>query len=81
MCENPILEHGTYGRCSTCGRYRAHGTTSTRLQIAKLLQTVPRGGRDPEVMRRVAQIARVEELLDAEGKLHRWGYDRGGGGG
>jgi hypothetical protein len=63
VCELPVLEHGTYGRCARCGRFRAFGTTPTRL-----------GGRDHVAMRRVEELVAADQAdqpADQMGERHR----------
>lgn len=44
-CKRPVLEHGDYGRCAQCTRYRAFGATPERLARARQLAALPQGSR------------------------------------
>lgn len=63
LCDVPVLEHRSHGRCVVCGRHRAFGMTTAGLEIARVLGAVPNGQRDPGAMRRVEAIAAVERDL------------------
>lgn len=45
ICEDPILDHDTYGSCARCGRRRSFGMTEEHLERARELNKVPAGGR------------------------------------
>ena len=45
VCEWPVLEHDTYGKCARCGRSRSFGTTDEHLPRLRELAAIPHGGR------------------------------------
>jgi hypothetical protein len=45
ICPKPLLDEGTYGRCTRCTKFRAYGTTPQRLARARDLAAVPAGHR------------------------------------
>ncbi|MGI8333463.1 hypothetical protein ACRYCC_26220 [Actinomadura scrupuli] len=45
VCEHPVLEHDSYGRCARCEGYRPHGMTSEHLARARELKAIPAGAR------------------------------------
>lgn len=45
ICQQPVLDHDTYGRCARCNRTRAFGTTAERLARARELSAIPHGSR------------------------------------
>lgn len=45
MCREPLLDHGNYGQCSTCGKYRAWRQTPTIAD--RYLASLPEGSRIP----------------------------------
>jgi len=45
VCEQPVLEHDTYGRCARCNRTRAYGATAEWLGRARELSAIPHGSR------------------------------------
>lgn len=47
VCENPVLDHDSYGQCARCGRHRSFGATAEWIDRARALAAVPRGGRGP----------------------------------
>lgn len=57
LCHNPILPNG-YGKCGTCGQYRAWNTDVS--EADRLLASLPPGSRIPVEMR-----PRLEEIWDA----------------
>lgn len=46
ICEDPVLEHDTYGRCARCDRYRNHGRTPEQTERLRQLAQIPQKGRD-----------------------------------
>lgn len=53
-CEVPgKLMHREYGACSNCDLFREFGREQITTDAARLLKTIPTGGRDAEVMARV----------------------------
>ncbi|WP_406157705.1 hypothetical protein [Streptomyces canus] len=47
LCETPLLDEVTYGRCSRCTKHRAYGTTPQRLARVRVLAAIPEGCRRP----------------------------------
>lgn len=47
VCEWPVLEHDTYGKCARCERTRSFGTTDEHLPRLRGLAAIPHGGRRP----------------------------------
>lgn len=45
VCENPVLEHDTYGRCARCDRHRPFGMTAEDLTRSRELSAIPAGAR------------------------------------
>jgi len=45
VCEQPVLEHDTYGQCARCMRHRSFGTDPERLTRVRELAAIPRGER------------------------------------
>lgn len=45
VCESPVLEYDTYGRCARCGRSRSFGMTEENLVRARELSAIPTGAR------------------------------------
>ena len=45
VCEWPVLEHDTYGKCARCERSRSFGTTAEHLPRLRELAAIPHGGR------------------------------------
>lgn len=45
VCEWPVLEHDTYGKCARCERARSFGTTDEHLPRLRELAAIPHGGR------------------------------------
>jgi hypothetical protein len=45
VCDAPVLEHGNYGRCAVCDRFRPCGFTDANLARARDLHSIPQGGR------------------------------------
>lgn len=45
VCELPVLDSGTYGRCAVCDHFRPHGFTDANLARVRDLQSIPAGGR------------------------------------
>jgi hypothetical protein len=45
VCEWPVLEHDTYGKCARCERSRSFGTTDEHLPRLRELAAIPHGGR------------------------------------
>lgn len=45
VCEWPVLEHDTYGKCARCGRSRSFGTTDEHLPRLRELAAIPHGRR------------------------------------
>jgi hypothetical protein len=57
VCEKPELEHGTYGRCSSCGKARAFGASTAQIDRMRVAAGVPRGRRDWAVYTTVCTMA------------------------
>jgi hypothetical protein len=47
LCDKPLLDEVTYGRCSRCTKRRAYGTTPERLARVRVLAAIPEGRRRP----------------------------------
>lgn len=45
VCERPVLEHDTYGRCARCDRSRSFGATDEWVARARELSAIPKGAR------------------------------------
>jgi hypothetical protein len=60
VCENPVLEHDTYGRCARCDRSRRFGATAGQVERMRLAATVPAGARDRQVYDRVCAMAEAD---------------------
>ena len=45
VCDVPVLDNRSYGRCAACGMFRPFGFTDDDLARARDRQTIPRGGR------------------------------------
>ncbi|MET7475102.1 hypothetical protein ABZT17_12175 [Streptomyces sp. NPDC005648] len=46
LCDKPLLDEVTYGRCSRCTKHRSYGTTPQRLDRARTLAAIPVGRRE-----------------------------------
>lgn len=46
-CTEPAPEHGDYGRCWRCGKYRAFGRTDEQVRRERALAAIPAGTRPP----------------------------------
>lgn len=44
-CEQPVLEHGDYGHCARCDRFRPFGMTAEEIARVRELSAIPHGGR------------------------------------
>jgi hypothetical protein len=47
VCDKPLLDEVTYGRCSRCTKHRSYGTTPGRLARVRVLAAIPEGRRRP----------------------------------
>jgi len=52
VCEWPVLEHDTYGKCARCSRTRAFGTTAEHLPRLRELAAIPHGARQTKEAQR-----------------------------
>jgi hypothetical protein len=48
ICDDPVLEHDTYGKCARCMKSRSFGMTAEGLARARELAAIPAGGRRTE---------------------------------
>ena len=55
-----VLEHHTYGLCARCGKHRPFGMTESALVRARVLASIPHGGRNRHAYERVTLLARTE---------------------
>lgn len=60
LCDDPVFDMKGWGRCARCDGFRSHGATPAVLERQRLLAAVPDGQRDPDVYRRICQMAQVE---------------------
>jgi hypothetical protein len=66
LCPRPRPEHGDYGWCALCGKFRPFGLKEEQLRRMKLLTTIPPGQRDREIYGRYCELARSEQAVVAE---------------
>lgn len=60
LCDSPVLEQITYGRCARCMGFRRYGATPAELQRQRLLASVSKGQRDATVYACVCELAAAE---------------------
>jgi hypothetical protein len=65
QCRDSSAEHGPYGTCARCGNGRAFGDRPGARERQRLLATVPAGKRDPDIYRRVCDMAKADKKVAA----------------
>jgi len=76
LCADPLTEHSGYGRCLSCGRYRAFGRTELQLAQARVLAAVPAGQRDPGAYQQVCDTYAASKGAHDVGPCEPGGSDR-----
>ncbi|MGI5247791.1 hypothetical protein [Dactylosporangium sp. CA-139066] len=56
LCADPLLTHGSYGRCAMCGKGSSFGRTELQIAQARVLAAVPAGQRDADAYQRVCDM-------------------------
>jgi hypothetical protein len=53
VCADPLLAHGSYGKCAMCGKSSSYGRTELQVAQARILAAVPTGQRNADAYQRV----------------------------
>jgi hypothetical protein len=56
VCDDPLLQHRTYGPCLVCGKSVSFGRTELRAAQARILAAVPTGQRDPAAYQQICDM-------------------------
>lgn len=65
LCADPLLAHGSYGRCAWCGKARSYGATTLQFEQARILVEVPSGQRNAAAYQRVCDLYTESTGADA----------------
>lgn len=58
LCDEPTPEHGSYGRCARCGKFRAFGKSGDVIERLRILASIPTGQRDAAKWEQVQRLAK-----------------------